>query len=184
MFGIRRQQRPGPHPTRRWISLVMQYAGNTLPCENQVCDPDHRGGEPPAAQRVVCSALETDTLNRFTSGAAAHVLDGKELAGAALQHPPPGGRAVRLEWDWPRPAAGLPVKDFISPSSFHFRETCTFRIGKRYGAVSFPCKLWRPRCARPYPHRLHGGGRKYYGDRTSGASTRTRPSKWSSGSIT
>ena len=29
------------------------------------------------------------------------------------------------------------MKDFISPSSFHFGETRTFRIGKRYGAVSF-----------------------------------------------
>ena len=34
-------------------------------------------------------------------------------------------------------ASGLSVKDFIAPSSFHFGETRTFRIGEMYGAVSF-----------------------------------------------
>ena len=46
------------------------------------------------------------------------------------------GGQFAFEWDW-LPTSGLSVKDFISPPSFHFGETRTFRIGRRYGAVSF-----------------------------------------------
>ena len=89
------------------------------------------------AARARFSRVEADTLGRFkVMGAAAHVLDGKERL--ALLHGvlhPEGGKFA-FEWDW-LPASGLSVKDFISPSSFHFGETRTFRIGNRYGAVSF-----------------------------------------------
>ena len=89
------------------------------------------------AARARFSRMEADTLGRFkVMGAAAHVLDGKERL--ALLHGvlhPEGGKFA-FEWDW-LPASGLSVKDFISPSSFHFGETRTFRIGSRYGAVSF-----------------------------------------------
>ena len=96
-----------------------------------------------AAARARFARIETDTLNRFkVMGAAAHVLDGKERLELlhGILHPadgrrPEGGKFA-FDWDWLAPS-GLSVKDFIAPSSFHFGETRTFRIGKRYGAVSF-----------------------------------------------
>ena len=42
----------------------------------------------------------------------------------------------RFEWDW-LPSSGLSTKDFIAPSSFEFRTGKQFRMGKKYGAVSF-----------------------------------------------
>ena len=87
--------------------------------------------------RARFSRIETDTLNRFkVMGAAARVLDGKErleLLHGILHSE--GGRFA-FDWDW-LPASGLSVKDFIAPSSFHFGDTRTFRIGKMFGAVSF-----------------------------------------------
>ena len=66
----------------------------------------------------------------------------ERAAGAAsrILHPadgrrPEGGKFA-FDWDWLAPS-GLSVKDFIAPSSFHFGETRTFRIGEMYGAVSF-----------------------------------------------
>ena len=41
-----------------------------------------------------------------------------------------------FEWDWLAPS-GLSTKDFIAPSSFEFRTGKQFRMGKKYGAVSF-----------------------------------------------
>ena len=66
----------------------------------------------------------------------------ERAAGAASRHlhpadgrRPEGGKFA-FDWDWLAPS-GLSVKDFIAPSSFHFGETRTFRIGEMYGAVSF-----------------------------------------------
>ena len=91
----------------------------------------------PQAARARFSRIEADTLNRFkVMGAASRVLDGKdrlELLHGILH---PEGGQFAFDWDW-LPASGLSVKDFISPTSFHFGETRTFRIGKMYGAVSF-----------------------------------------------
>ena len=42
----------------------------------------------------------------------------------------------RFEWDW-LPSSGLSTKDFIAPSGFEFRTGKQFRMGKKYGAVSF-----------------------------------------------
>ena len=42
----------------------------------------------------------------------------------------------RFSWDWLAPS-GLSTKDFIAPSSFEFRTGKQFRMGKKYGAVSF-----------------------------------------------
>lgn len=89
------------------------------------------------AARARFSRIEADTLNRFkVMGAGARVLDGKERLEVlhGVFHPE-GGRFA-FDWDW-LPASGLSVKDFIAPSSFHFGETRTFRIGKMFGAVSF-----------------------------------------------
>lgn len=89
------------------------------------------------AVRARFARIETDTLNRFkVMGAAAHVLDGKERLELLYNILHPEGGQFAFEWDW-LPTSGLSVKDFIAPSSFHFGETRTFRIGRRYGAVSF-----------------------------------------------
>ena len=42
----------------------------------------------------------------------------------------------RFDWSW-LAASGLSTKDFIAPSGFEFRTGKQFRMGKKYGAVSF-----------------------------------------------
>ena len=82
--------------------------------------------------------IETDILNNFKRlGVAAETLDGKarlsQLHGIFhMDEQLP----FRFEWDW-LPTSGLSTKDFIAPSSFEFRTGKQFRMGKKYGAVSF-----------------------------------------------
>ena len=82
--------------------------------------------------------IETDILNNFKRlGVAARTLDGKERLSQLHavfhmdEHLP-----FQFEWDWLAPS-GLSTKDFIAPSSFEFRTGKQFRMGKKYGAVSF-----------------------------------------------
>ena len=42
----------------------------------------------------------------------------------------------RFEWNW-IPKSGLSTQDFIAPTSFDFRDTRTFCMGRKYGAVSY-----------------------------------------------
>ena len=82
--------------------------------------------------------IETDILNNFKRlGVAAEVLDGKarlaQLHGIFhMDEQIP----FRFEWEWLAPS-GLSTKDFIAPSGFEFRTGKQFRMGKKYGAVSF-----------------------------------------------
>ena len=82
--------------------------------------------------------IETDILNNFKRlGVAAETLDGKERlfqlhAVFHMDEQLP----FQFEWDWLAPS-GLSTKDFIAPSSFEFRTGRQFRMGKKYGAVSF-----------------------------------------------
>ena len=82
--------------------------------------------------------IETDILNNFKRlGVAAETLDGKarlaQLHGIFhMDEQVP----FRFEWDWLAPS-GLSTKDFIAPSGFEFRNGKQFRMGKKYGAVSF-----------------------------------------------
>ena len=82
--------------------------------------------------------IETDILNNFKRlGVAARTLDGKERlfqlhAVFHMDEQLP----FQFEWDWLAPS-GLSTKDFITPSSFEFRTGKQFRMGKKYGAVSF-----------------------------------------------
>jgi len=82
--------------------------------------------------------IETDILNNFKRlGVAARTLDGKERlfqlhAVFHMDEQLP----FQFEWDWLAPS-GLSTKDFIAPSSFEFRTGRQFRMGKKYGAVSF-----------------------------------------------
>ena len=82
--------------------------------------------------------IETDILNNFKRlGVAARTLDGKERlfqlhAVFHMDEQLP----FQFEWYWLAPS-GLSTKDFIAPSSFEFRTGKQFRMGKKYGAVSF-----------------------------------------------
>nr|WP_185911860.1 PrgI family protein [Clostridium sp. Marseille-P7770] len=82
--------------------------------------------------------IETDILNNFKRvGVAAESLDGKarlaQLHGIFhMDEQVP----FRFEWEWLAPS-GLSTKDFIAPSGFEFRTGKQFRMGKKYGAVSF-----------------------------------------------
>ena len=82
--------------------------------------------------------IETDILNNFKRlGVAAETLDGKarlaQLHGIFhMDEQVP----FRFEWEWLAPS-GLSTKDFIAPSGFEFRTGKRFRMGKKYGAVSF-----------------------------------------------
>ena len=81
--------------------------------------------------------IELDILNNFKRlGAQAASLDGKERL--ALMHAMfhmDTQEPFRFDWKWLAPS-GLSTKDFIAPSSFEFKETRTFRMGKKYAAVS------------------------------------------------
>ena len=82
--------------------------------------------------------IETDILNNFKRlGVAARTLDGKErLSQLHVVFHMDEQLPFQFEWDWLAPS-GLSTKDFIAPSSFEFRTGKQFRMGKKYGAVSF-----------------------------------------------
>ena len=82
--------------------------------------------------------IETDILNNFKRlGVAAETLDAKaRLAQLHGIFHMDEQLPFRFEWDW-LPSSGLSTKDFIAPSGFEFRTGKQFRMGKKYGAVSF-----------------------------------------------
>ena len=82
--------------------------------------------------------IETDILNNFKRlGVVAETLDGKaRLAQLHGIFHMDEQLPFRFEWDW-LPYSGLSTKDFIAPSGFEFRTGKQFRMGKKYGAVSF-----------------------------------------------
>ena len=81
--------------------------------------------------------IETDILNNFkVLGVSAHPMTGYDRLEMLHGIFHPEGEPFRFSWDWLIPS-GLTTKDFIAPSSFRFGEGCTFRMGKKIGAVSF-----------------------------------------------
>ena len=82
--------------------------------------------------------IETDILNNFKRlGVSAETLDGKaRLAQLHGIFHMDEQLPFRFEWEWLAPS-GLSTKDFIAPSGFEFRTGKQFRMGKKYGAVSF-----------------------------------------------
>ena len=82
--------------------------------------------------------LETDILNNFRKlGVKAEPLDGK--ARLALMHGIfhiDGQEQFKFSWDMLAPS-GLSAKDFIAPSSFEFASSKYFKMGAKFGAVSF-----------------------------------------------
>ena len=82
--------------------------------------------------------IETDILNNFKRlGVAAQTLDGKaRLAQLHNIFHMDEQSPFRFDWGWLAPS-GLSTKDFIAPSSFEFKTGRQFRMGRKYGAVSF-----------------------------------------------
>ena len=82
--------------------------------------------------------IENDILNNFKRlGVSAAALNGPERLRLMhdIFHMDDQSR-FQFSWDWLAPS-GLSTKDFIAPSSFEFKEGRTFRMGKKFGAVSF-----------------------------------------------
>ena len=89
------------------------------------------------AARARLNRIEVDTLNHFkVIGAAARTLDGKQRLAVLHGIFHPDGERFHFEWGM-LPESGLSVKDCIAPSSFRFGDGRTFRMGGKYGAVSF-----------------------------------------------
>ena len=82
--------------------------------------------------------IETDIINNFKRmGVVADALNGEQrLRQLHSVFHMDDQQPFRFSWDWLAPS-GLSTKDFIAPSSFEFRTGKMFRMGKKFGAVSF-----------------------------------------------
>jgi hypothetical protein len=91
-----------------------------------------------AAAKTRLARVETDVLTHFKMmGAAAWPLDGKQRLSAMHDILHLGTtEPFRFEWEW-LAKSGMSTKDFIAPTSFHFGEARTFRMGGKIGAVSY-----------------------------------------------
>ena len=82
--------------------------------------------------------IETDIINNFKRmGVSAESMNGYQRLHQLhsifhMDEPQP----FQFNWDWLAPS-GLSTKDFIAPSSFEFRNGKIFRMGKKFGAISF-----------------------------------------------
>ena len=87
--------------------------------------------------RARLARIETDLRGYFkVMGARTRTLDGKgrlELLHGIMH---PDGEKCGFEWKWLAPS-GLSTKDFIAPTSFAFKNSRTFQMGGKLGAVSF-----------------------------------------------
>ena len=82
--------------------------------------------------------VETDLINNFKRlGVVAESLNGKERLQLmhSMFHMDTKER-FQFEWHWLAPS-GLSTKDFIAPASFEFRDSRSFRMGKKLGVASF-----------------------------------------------
>ena len=89
------------------------------------------------AARARLSRIGMDIQGYFkVMGAVSRVLDGKERLEVlhAILHP--DGERFAFDWKW-LAASGLSTKDFISPSSFAFKNSRMFQMGGKLCAVSF-----------------------------------------------
>ena len=82
--------------------------------------------------------IELDILTNFKKlGVRAESLDGRarlELMHRIFHMDSPN--RFMFDWNW-LPSSGLSTKDFIAPSSFEFRNSRIFSMGKKVGSVSF-----------------------------------------------
>ena len=82
--------------------------------------------------------IETDIINNFKRmGVSAEPMNGfqrlHQLHSIFHMDEP---QTFQFHWDWLAPS-GLSTKDFIAPSSFEFRNGRMFRMGRKFGAISF-----------------------------------------------
>ena len=91
----------------------------------------------PNAAKARLARIETDVLNNFkVLGVQASLMTGYERLKTLHGIFHPEGEPFNFSFDWLTPS-GLTTKDFIAPSSFHFGEGRTFRLGRKIGAASF-----------------------------------------------
>ena len=90
------------------------------------------------AAKLRIERVEADILNNFKNlGVTAHSLTGAERLEVLHNQMHPDG-VEKFHFDWKnRVKTGLSTKDYISPTSFDFRDGKTLRMGDHYGAVSF-----------------------------------------------
>ena len=81
--------------------------------------------------------IETDVLNNFKRLGGRRGSGRQSPAGPASRHLPHGRAGALPVRVGLAGSAGLSTKDFIAPSGFEFRTGKQFRMGKKYGAVSF-----------------------------------------------
>ena len=82
--------------------------------------------------------IENDLLNSFKRlGVAAESQNGKDRLRLlhSIYHMDDHERFL-FEWDW-LPLSGLSTKDYIAPSSFEFKESRSFRMGRKICTGSF-----------------------------------------------
>ena len=90
-----------------------------------------------AAAKARLARIETDVLNNFkVLGVSARPMTGYERLKTLHGVFHPESEPFSFSFDWLAPS-GLTTKDFIAPSSFHFGDGRTFRMGRKIGAVSF-----------------------------------------------
>ena len=89
------------------------------------------------AAKARLARIETDVLNNFkVLGVSARPMTGYERLKMLHGIFHPEGEPFTFDFSW-LASSGLTTKDFIAPSSFHFGEGRTFRMGRKIGAVSF-----------------------------------------------
>lgn len=88
--------------------------------------------------RLRLERIEADLIGNLKAlGVKARTLSGLERLKVLHNAFHPGGQEkLRFAWD-SIVKTGLSTKDFISPSSFDFRDSKTFQMGSTLGAVSF-----------------------------------------------
>ena len=82
--------------------------------------------------------IEADIINNFKKlGVQSHPLSGRDRLELLHSQLHPGGRE-KFAFSWEQiPNTGMGTKDFIAPTSFDFRQTRYFRVGKTWGASSY-----------------------------------------------
>jgi type IV secretory pathway VirB4 component len=89
------------------------------------------------AAKLRIERVEADILNNFkTLGVSARSLTGTERLEVLHGQLHPDG-TTKFHFDWKdRVKTGLSTKDYITPTSFDFRDGKVFRMGEHFGAVS------------------------------------------------
>lgn len=92
----------------------------------------------PKTAKTRLERIEIDLLGHFKMlGAKAATLSGHDrLKSMFDMFHPDGKERFNFDFDW-LAASGLSTKDFIAPTSFHFGDSRTFRMGDKIGAASF-----------------------------------------------